>query len=226
LKKSRQWRQHDINFWKQFGITLDILKKYNVEPISHIFINDLIITADKHAYCFIEYKDGQETYKIYQPYNKDYKWLNNHNSSVWQGWEQLPQSGEQLIITKSLKDVMSLNSVFGVPSVSLQAEGLRPKKHVMRELHLRFKEIYILYDNDFDKKQNWGQNFAKELAEEFNLINLCIPSVFKSKDFSDLVMNLDSFELSGLDSIDNLNKNLTKEEKIKLIWQCYIHLPY
>jgi hypothetical protein len=33
----------------------------------HIFLNDKIILADKHAYCFTEFKDGIETYKIYQP---------------------------------------------------------------------------------------------------------------------------------------------------------------
>jgi hypothetical protein len=33
-------------------------------PISHIFLNDKIILADKHAYCFTEFKDGIETYKI------------------------------------------------------------------------------------------------------------------------------------------------------------------
>ncbi|MGK2861905.1 MAG: hypothetical protein ACSLE0_08225, partial [Chitinophagaceae bacterium] len=170
------------------------LIQYNVTPIEYYFINGAIIKTDKYAYAFIEYKDGQETYKIYQPFNKDFKWINNHNDSIWQGWNQLPPKGEILIITKSLKDVMSITDVLGIPSVSLQSESVHPKRIVMKELHFRFEDIYLLYDNDFDKEQNWGQLFAKSVASEFNLYNIAIQDSRKCKDFSDLVKEYGAVE--------------------------------
>lgn len=188
-KKSRKWTLKDISFWNQFGITLTVLEQYNVEPVSHIFINDKILKCDEHTYCFIENKDGIQTYKIYQPFNKKYKWLNNHNSSVWQGWTQLPEKGDYLIITKSLKDVMSIKCVTGLNAVSLQTESAKPKEQIIEELQSRFTNIYILYDNDYDKEENWGRNFGLAMSNCFNTKQLEIHERYKSKDFSDFVKN-------------------------------------
>lgn len=188
-KARRDWTSYDYAFWLQFGIDSETLAKYNVEPIKYIFINGKPIKADKYAYAFIETKDGKETYKIYQPFNENFKWLNNHNNSIWQGWSQLPEEGSQLIITKSLKDVMTIDSLLGVPVVSLQSESTAPKEHIIKELKNRFVVTYLLYDNDFDKEVNWGRKFGASLANEFYLLQVEIPSVYKSKDISDLVKN-------------------------------------
>tara|TARA_R110002050_G_scaffold155734_1_gene283683 strand:- start:13777 stop:14814 length:1038 start_codon:yes stop_codon:yes gene_type:complete len=188
-KKARSWKIADFKFWKQFGITYVTLKKFNVQPVEYLFINDKIISTDKYAYCFIEQKDNAETYKIYQPLNKDFKWINNHNDSVWQGWTQLPKTGETLIITKSLKDVMSIYECTGIPAISLQAENVKPKEKIIEELKSRFENIYILYDNDFDSEVNWGRQFSTKLAAKLNLPRIEIKSILNSKDFSDLVKN-------------------------------------
>ena len=188
-KKSRKWILKDLSFWNKFGITRQTLQLYKVEPISHIFLGDKIITCKELAYCFTENKDNSITYKIYQPFNCKYKWLNNHNSSVWQGWTQLPEKGEILIITKSLKDVMCLKDICGLPAISLQTESSKPKEKIINELKQRFKKIYVLYDNDYDKEENWGRKFAEILCKEFNLEQIEIDSSYKSKDVSDLVLN-------------------------------------
>lgn len=190
-KKRREWQPHDLLYWKDFGISLKTLKKYNVEPISHTIVNGFPIVADKYAYCFIELKDGIETYKIYQPFSEDYKWLNTHNESVWQGWDQLPISAEAstLIITKSLKDVMAIDENTDCYAVSLQSENVMPKNHVVAELKERFGTCMILYDNDFDKEENWGQILGKALSEAIGVFNIKIDSKHQSKDFSDLIKN-------------------------------------
>lgn len=188
-KKSRNWKIQDFKFWKQFSITYTTLKKYNVQPVEYIFLNDKVIKADEYAYCFIEFKDGVETYKIYQPYNDKYKWINNHNDSVWQGWTQLPDFGNKLIITKSLKDVMSICELTNYPAISLQTESIKPKNKIVDQLKSRFENIVILYDNDFDSKINWGRQFSKKLSEILYLPTIEIEDQYKSKDFSDLVKN-------------------------------------
>lgn len=185
-KRAREWKSHDVLFWKQFGIGKETLELYKVQPIDFIFTGDNCFPADKYAYCFIEIKDGVETYKIYQPYNDKYKWMNSHNDSVWQGWTQLPQSGHNLVITKSLKDVMALHEL-GFTAVSLQSENLFPKKHVFKQLEDRFKYIEILYDNDYDSETNWGKLFGDKLAKELGLSDCYIPDKYEAKDTSDLI---------------------------------------
>lgn len=185
-KTKRDWKDYDTLFWQQYGISLQTLHKYRVEAISFIFIGDNIFPADKYTYCFKELKDGIETYKIYQPFNKKYKWINNHDNSVWQGWTQLPESGEDLIITKSLKDVMSLYEL-GFNAIALQSENIIPKKHVFQQLEKRFKYVTLLYDNDFDSETNWGKIFGDKLSTELGITECYIKDEYKCKDVSDLI---------------------------------------
>jgi len=190
-KTSRNWEIRDYVFWNQFGITKPILERYNVQPVAylHVGIEKTIVKPSFHTYCYNEVKDGINSFKIYQPENTEYKWLNNHNESVWQGWTQLPEKGDTLIITKSLKDVMSIVSVTGIPAVSLQAEGVKPKPSVIDELCERFETIYVFYDNDYDKTVNWGREFGRKLSSAHGFCQIEIEEAYKSKDFSDLVKN-------------------------------------
>jgi len=190
-KTSRPWHIRDYAFWNQYGITKPCLDKYNVNPIQylHVGVHKTIVKADFNTYCYNEMKDGKHTFKIYQPNNEKYKWINNHNDSVWQGWTQMPLKGETLIITKSLKDVMSIVSTTGFHAVSLQAESVYPKEQVIEELKSRFDYVFILYDNDYDKPTNWGREFGKKLSTIFDLIQIEIDESLKSKDYSDLVRN-------------------------------------
>jgi hypothetical protein len=203
----RKAQLHDVDFWYKFGITKKTLSAYNVHPIEYFFVNGNAIKADKYAYAFIETKDNKETYKIYQPYNKDFKWLNDHDESVWQGWSQLPEKGTTLIITKSLKDVMAITDVLNIPSVALQSESVKPKDKIIKELKDRFEIIHILYDNDYDKETNWGEKYSEALSKEFNLLFSQIPEEYKSKDFSDLVFNIG-------------------EEKAKKLWEYSLCIPF
>lgn len=188
-KRSRKWKLVDWKYWGLYGVTYPTLQKFRCKPIDYIFCNEMIIKADKYAYSFSEFKDKKETFKLYQPYSDSYKWLNNHNHSVWQGWSQLPETGDILIITKSLKDVMSIYENTGIPAISLQAENVKPKSQIIKELKKRFRTIYVLYDNDFDKPTNWGREWAIELARTYGLIQIEISEDYKSKDFSDLYVN-------------------------------------
>jgi hypothetical protein len=186
----RKWNQEDKKYWDKFNINIIMLKKYRVKPISMLFINGRPVKVNKLAYCYFETKDGQLTHKIYQPYSK-YKWFSDNDSSVWQGWSQanISKGGSALIITKSLKDVMAITSSTGIKAISLQNESAIPKEQVIRILKKKFTDVYIMYDNDYDKKINYGQEFAKKLILQHNISNICIPDKFKSKDFSDLIKN-------------------------------------
>lgn len=192
--KVREWRDYDIEFWAQFGINESWLKFGDVYPITQMFFTKdgitKIIPADKYAYAYIERKDGIVSIKIYQPFSDTMKWISKHDSSVWDLWTKLPESGERLIITSSRKDALCLWANTGIPSLSLQGEGYVPKEHVVNQLKQRFKNIYVLYDNDFKAvekgEENHGRVFGKHLSDMFGLIQIEIPEFYRSKDPSDL----------------------------------------
>lgn len=188
--KVREFRDYDLEFWGKFGISKEWLKFGEVYPITTMFFTKGGVTksipADKYAYAYVERKDDNVTIKVYQPFSERVKWLSKHDSSVWDLWTKLPESGDKLIITSSRKDALCLWANTGIPAVSLQGEGYIPKKHVVDQLKSRFKTIYVLYDNDFKSEENHGRLFGKYLSDTFGLIQIEIPDEYQSKDPSDL----------------------------------------
>ena len=191
--KLRPYTTYDLEYWNQFGLPKSALLFADIYPVSDIIIHKgddkSILRAHKYAYAYIERKDGNTTYKIYQPYNLKCKWLNSHNSSVWDLWSKLPKYGDKVIITSSRKDAICLWYHLRVPAVSLQGEGYIPKEGVINELKSRFKEVYVLFDNDYNKERNVGRENASHLCSLYNLIFIEIPAFLQSKDPSDLYYN-------------------------------------
>ena len=201
----REWKDWDREFWSSFGISEKFCTLCNVFPISHAFftkkddngiVHTFSVPMDKYAYAYFEWKDGVESIKLYQPYSTTMKWLSKHDRSVWDLWKQAfmwaeKKSDEAVILTSSRKDAMCLWENLGIPAMSLQGEGYIPKPQVMKQVFNRFKKVYIWYDNDYSHDgDNPGQENAQKLIEAYpQLINICIPADYLSKDPSDLVKN-------------------------------------
>lgn len=196
--ETRPWNNNDLKYWNQFGITLKWLELGNIYPIKYYWIEGYLKIADEYSYAYIESKDGKITYKIYQPFNNKRKWRNNNDLSVWELWTLLPEKGDVLIITKSRKDALSIMATANIPSTSLQAEGTIPKENVINELKGRFKFIVLLYDNDFDKKTNYGRVYGKKLSDQFKIPQIELPEEYGEKDYSDLVKSIGVYESSRL----------------------------
>lgn len=191
---TREWEDYDLEYWGKYGITNNILKLGNILPISHYYLNELMYVADKHSYAFFEKKDGKVTIKVYQPFRDFGKWVNNNSFDVWELFFLLPDKGKYLIINSSRKDALAVIASIRIPSVSFQAEGILPKKHVLKSVVDRFDYVFVLYDND-KKSTNWGQeNASKLIAMDKRLINIVIPDKYKSKDFSDLIVETSEAE--------------------------------
>ena len=189
--KIRDWEKHDLQYWESYGISLPWLKFGEIYPISHTFITKddkrYTFRAEKYAYAYVERKDGIVTLKIYQPKSINRKWYNSGNASVWDLWCQLPSTGDKLFITSSRKDALCLWENTLIPAISMQGEGYIPKQSVIDELKSRFKNIYIFFDNDFDKEENPGRQYAQFLSKTFNIPYIEIPNEYKAKDPSDFV---------------------------------------
>lgn len=180
--KKRNWKKLDADFWSRFGVKKVTLDKFNVVPIEYVFFNENAVRVDKHAYAYQEFKDDKISYKIYQPYSKRFKWINNANYSVHQGYTQLPDKGDLIIVTKSLKDVMSIYNVTGISSIGLQSESVMMKVSVMNEYKSRFKEVLCLFDNDKP-----GKILSLDFSNKYKVPHFFMPEISGVTDFSDLV---------------------------------------
>lgn len=182
--KVREWRNYDIDYWESYGVSKEWLEYAEVYPISHIIWikgnNRYVMSACKYAYAYVEHKEGKDTIKVYQPFNKR-KWLNKHDRSVISLWTKIPEYGNKLVICSSLKDALCLWSNTGIPAVALQGEGYGISDTALTELKRRYKKIYILFDND-----EAGLADGEKLAAETGFINVVLPPFKEGKDVSDL----------------------------------------
>ena len=187
-KKGRLWNSEDAKFWRKYLVSKQILTKFAVEPISHYWVNNNRFTCKSITYAF-KFKNR---YKIYSPYEEKNKWLSNTRKTDVQGYNQLPNKGERLIFTSSLKDIMCLYAA-GYHSIAMQSEMQIPNEKLISELKQRFKTIEVLYDNDFNKESNPGQKMANKICDLYEFKNICLPSKLGSKDPSDLINKTGNF---------------------------------
>lgn len=184
--KVREWKQHDLEYWQSFGINIKWLKYADIYPISHKIIikedRKMVFIADKYAYAYVEFKEGNVTLKIYQPFNKKYKWSNRHDRSVISLWTKVPEYGDKICICSSMKDALCLWANTGIPAIAIQGEGYVISETAINELKRRYKEVFILLDND-----NVGLTDGKKLSEQTGFTNLVLPYFKGGKDISDLM---------------------------------------
>ena len=176
----------ELNWWKDFGITPEILKKYKVFSCEHIFLNDSIIGESSSKCPIYGYYGNKmnklELWRIYYPFNRKrgIRFLTNWPAKKIQGFEQLPDTGNLLVITKSMKDVMCLSSL-GINAIAPNSENLFISDSVLEQLKQRFKIIIVLYDNDLA-----GLDNMREIKEKHpDLIYSWIPRKYNAKDISD-----------------------------------------
>jgi len=178
----RKWDLNDKSYWNfKYDITVKELKLFKVYPLAGFWVNDTYFKAGKfsYGYYFGKAEDGRDLWKIYQPYDKNHKWFANINPNIFQGIHQLPLSGDQLVITKSLKDVIILYKL-GINAIAPQAESIKVTPDFMESLRRRFKNIVLLYDNDAP-----GIRATEEFVAEHGVPHFYMPQGVK--DASDFV---------------------------------------
>lgn len=180
----RPWNSiSDKDYWTLFGISGITLKKFNVYPLSHFRINGVQYECRNLTYG---YYFGNGLWKLYMPYgNKNERWLSNTNSEVIQGWEQLPLTGDLLIITKSLKDVMLLYEL-NISAIAPQSEGVLISLEKITELKSRFTTIYLNFDFDYAGITSGNKYRKKYKIKTIYLTNGRFKTTnYKAKDITD-----------------------------------------
>lgn len=174
----------ELKWWGRFGITLDILKKFDVFSCKHVFLNgDLCAKSQQHCPIFGYYGkkyQGLELWRCYFPKRTSFRFITNWPSKKIQGYDQLPKTGKLLVITKSMKDVMCLYSC-GISACAPNSENLFISDTMLDELKSRFEYIIVFYDND----RPGMYNMSKIRKDHPELFYAFIPKQYGSKDISD-----------------------------------------
>jgi hypothetical protein len=143
----RDWNDNDFHYWNKFEIDLKTLQFFNVYPCRYVFIDGEVVyryfdTDPAYAYRFDIGK-----YKVYFPFRTRMESRFLSNTTHIQGLNQLPSSGNTLILTKSMKDIMVLRR-FGFFSIAFQSETIIPKPEDIEQFLSNWKRIFSFYDFD------------------------------------------------------------------------------
>lgn len=183
----RNFSKIDFDYWGQYYIPLDLLLSYDIHACSIIYVvknGDYKVVANHTNSNPIYAYKIDDAYKIYKPYSPDKKnkWL--ANTTLWdvQGLKQLPESGDQLIITSSMKDVLVLK-IMGYNAIALGGEGNHIPDKILDYLKAIFSSIIIFYDNDGP-----GIQYGQMMSERINCPYIHIPVEYEdTKDISDFI---------------------------------------
>ena len=172
----------DKKYWKQFHISIDTLKKFNVFSIKYFLCNRVVRGTYKEDSPMYAYKVFDK-FKIYRPLASKYtKWRTNLTNRHVQGLAELPyEGGNLLIITKSLKDVMCLYEM-GFNAISPSSETTFIPDDILKSLRHKWRHIVIMFDRDAT-----GMTKAREYSKRYKMDCIFVNKKFKAKDISDAV---------------------------------------
>jgi hypothetical protein len=186
--KMRNWSTQDQYFWTQFHIGSKLLEAHNVRPLENYCMtkdgNELCI---KGLYIYGYFKEDGALYKIYQPKTLDKKFIKV--GDYVQGIHQC--TGEKyLIITSSLKDIMSIKSLKlkHLDIIAPDSENTMLKSELMEELETKYKRIILLFDND-----DAGIESMKKYKETYPFVQIAVLPM--SKDISDSIKDFGAKEV-------------------------------
>ncbi|MGV8961923.1 MAG: toprim domain-containing protein [Candidatus Saccharimonadaceae bacterium] len=180
----QEFSKKELSWWESFGISKKTLEKFKVYSIKSVFLNGSYFTSSTEHSPIYGYYGGKnsnddELWRLYMPTKVKYRFLSNWSSAMIQGAKQLPKEGDFIVVTKSLKDVMSLYE-FGITAIAPNSENLFLTDSQYLKVQGKFKDIYLLYDRDLP-----GVRAANKIRKQFPAIKILL--VPKVKDFTDYV---------------------------------------
>ena len=172
----------DKQYWKQFHISIDTLRKFQVFSIKYFLCNRVVRGTYKETSPMYAYK-VDDKFKIYRPLASKYtKWRTNLTNRNVQGLAEIPkEGGNLLIITKSLKDVMCLYEM-GFNAIAASSETTFIPDDILDSLRHKWKNVIMLYDRD-----KTGMLESRKYSKQYKLDALFVHKRFKAKDISDAV---------------------------------------
>jgi len=145
--KLTKFNKKDLAYWGNFGISESMLKFYDIRKVDKAWIADEIWYLNNEFDPCYRYKE-KDKFKLYRPFaDKKNKFRSSYFGGILEGYTQLPHKGEILVITKGLKDVMTLSSL-GINAVAVRSENTPLSENAYEILQSRFNKLYLWFDAD------------------------------------------------------------------------------
>ncbi len=162
--KLTRFTAEDLAYWKQFGVSPSILRFYDVRRVDKAWINDDLWYVNNNDDPCYRYKE-KDKFKLYRPLvrKKQLKFRTNFFGGILEGYTQLPHRGQLLIITKGLKDVMTLHGL-GYNAVAVRGETTPISENAYELLKNRFDQLVLWFDPD-----QAGITGARKMSEKYNI---------------------------------------------------------
>ena len=149
----KEYELKDDLYWKQYFITKEQLREDQVSVIYwYRFYSEkakkwIVLRPFDICYAISGF---ESRCKIYRPqnHNKHAKWLTNCKPNDVGNLNNIDQTSELLIITKSYKDARVIRNQGYKNVIWFQSEMMIPNTDILKDLAMRFKTIIIFYDND------------------------------------------------------------------------------
>lgn len=212
----QKFTQKELDFWKQSGITPEILKFYKTVSLKEFRSEN----KDNKPFYYTSSENepifgymSKRYVKIYRPFSEvRFLYGGNIGENYCFGLEQLPAKGDTLFITGGEKDVMTL-AAHGFHAICFNSETSIIPTGIIYKLTFRFKHIVLLYDAD--KTGTDSATKHEKALSEYGVKRLVLPlsGEKKDKDITDYFSKGNSrkeFRQLFLDFLDNLyNETMT-----------------
>ena len=213
----KDFSEKELKWWAGFGISLKTLQKFKVYSIKNLFLNGNYFssyseTSPIYGYYGGSSKEELEYWRIYMPTKRNYRFMSNWTSIMVQGAKQLPKESDHLIITKSMKDLMTLYE-YGFVSIAPNSENTMLTENQILKIKNKYQNLLMLYDNDLPGVKN-----ANKYRKKYGITCVFIKRKY-AKDISDLHKKLSNTQFWLV--IEELNEIL-KDDSLKNTKHFYI----
>jgi 5S rRNA maturation endonuclease (ribonuclease M5) len=180
----KNFTKRELEYWKQYNISKEILDKFEVKSLNAYSINNDWFYCKSLSFCYyLGKKNNIKKYKILNV-NSNNKWFSNIDKNTIQGLRQIKNLKviDNLIITSSLKDVMTLYSI-GYIAIAPSSESTIISNNAFDYIKSKSNNIIMFFDND-----EAGRMFSKKYLNVFNITKeIFIDDKYGVKDPSDFV---------------------------------------
>jgi hypothetical protein len=157
LYKSRPYTKNDLEYWGRYGIKESTLKKFKVKSVKYLIAEDNTILKEFKLRDLAFIYEIWDKVKLYRPMEiKQFKFRNKcpgDDFRYYQGFEQLSDDNDSLLITKSNKDIMCFYELFQILEYTIDviaphAESINLNLEFVEYIKKRYKKIFIVADFD------------------------------------------------------------------------------
>jgi hypothetical protein len=186
--KVKPFSELELNYWHQYGISLETLKRYQVVSCKE-FVSEnnegkpyKLTPTDKEPIFAYQ---GKRYLKLYKPFSAvRFQYAGDLGDKYCFGLEQLPPKGNILFITGGEKDVLSLVAK-GFAAICFNSETSNIPQSTIRKLTYRFKHVVILYDCDKTGLESSAKHEQQLSSLGVKRMTLPLKGTKEEKDISD-----------------------------------------